>query len=47
MSEKGCPWYDEYNRCCMWDRMEKIFRYPWEETRKVDPVVQECLEEMP
>lgn len=38
----GCDWYDEYNQCCMWERMEKIFRYPWEEKAP-----EECFEDMP
>lgn len=42
----GCPMWDELHKCCMWDRMEKIFRYPWEE-KETDPVIEECLEEMP
>jgi len=43
--EKGCEMYDEYNRCCMWDRLEKIVTFPWE--KEADPVIEECLEEMP
>lgn len=42
----GCPWYDEYSQCCMWERMERIYRFPWEK-KEVDLVIKECLEEMP
>lgn len=47
MSEKGCPWFDEYNGCCMWDRIEKIFCFPWEKPGKeIDKVTELCLEDM-
>lgn len=23
----GCPFYDQYNECCMWERMEKLHNY--------------------
>jgi len=41
----GCPMWDELHKCCMWERMEKIIRFPWE--KEADPVIEECLEEMP
>lgn len=28
--DSGCELYDEYNRCCMLDRIEKILTLPWE-----------------
>jgi hypothetical protein len=30
----------------MWERMERIYRFPWEK-KEVDPVIEACLEEMP
>lgn len=28
--DSGCQLYDEYNKCCMLDRIEKIIILPWE-----------------
>ncbi len=41
MNSNTCEMYDEYNACCMWNRIEKIFKYSWEET------INACFEEMP
>ncbi|HHV99986.1 MAG TPA: hypothetical protein GXX36_10540 [Clostridiaceae bacterium] len=45
--DKGCEceMYDEYNQCCMWDRLEKVVTFPWE--KEVDPIIEDCLSEMP
>lgn len=40
----GCPMWDEFNGCCMWERIEKIFQTVWE---CEDEIVEACFEEMP
>lgn len=50
MNEIGCPMWDEYNQCCMWNRIEKIFQFPWEDKetmKETMEVYKECMEEMP
>ena len=34
---KPCPSWDEYNQGCMWERMEKITRFEWEELQWNNP----------
>ena len=31
MNSEGCQFWDYYNQCCMWTRIEKIFQFAWEE----------------
>lgn len=38
-----CPKWDEYHKCCMWERIEKIFPEVWEKERKL---INACLDEM-
>lgn len=39
-----CEMWDGYNKACMFERTEKIFRFPWEEKFQIN---QDCFEEMP
>lgn len=32
-ANNGCSLWDEYNRCCMLDRIERIFHEMWENER--------------
>jgi len=41
-----CPMWDEYNNSCMWERLEKIFQYPWEDGIS-ETEIEACFEEMP
>lgn len=43
MNGSHCTMWDEANQCCIWERLEVIFHYPWENVE----VPEECFEEMP
>jgi len=47
MNETGCPMWDEFHGCCMWERIEKIFCFPWEvpSVKENDPL-EACFEDM-
>jgi hypothetical protein len=49
-NEYGCPMWDEFNECCMKDRVETIVQLDGdnlEHLKKWEPVNLECMEEMP